>query len=982
MPKKNKIPFKFKLLIDKPLSGYSDNEIKFGHKQIANTLVKLIKGAVPPFTIGLYGSWGSGKSTIMKSVEKKLTNTSFKVVEFDVWKYEGDTLRRQFLLETTKQLLGNKEETDLRKEINYDVEFKEEGPIKVNVKLASLTFFTTLALFLLPVIITFLIIGDLSKWKLILGWVVAAFVGSGGTALILPNYLNGIFKTLATKIVVVQELTLKKDKLSRPEEFQDKFIEIIKNKKNSNKKILFILDNLDRSSHDKATELLTTVKTFLEVEKCIFLIPCDEEAIKKHVAATYISSSTGRQDGGTSYAEEYLRKFFNTIVRIPRFEGLDLDLYTQEKLVETAIPEFKNNSNLTWIITSSFRNNPREIKQFINTLISSVILIKEKIMNKDIIDENILENNAAFLAKILIFKQKYPNAFVDLEKAIMRDGKNWEDLEQKVIQVIDSEPEATNFFFSTKHIAPSQVDASFFFTFNQSRDEHSLPQWNQFKGAALDRDFDLANKIFQSFIKDKTLQTFETVGSSFVKNNKSRLASIKPFISTYLNLYSREENKEKLPNIGNIAIEVSQLLPDLIKETYSEFPIKATLDALKNRVSSTLFKSISSAYVFLLTQYNPETPNLDDKNLDELLTYIAADTENHFAHESSNMKQVLKDKLNKGRFIKLFANSQYKNSFIDSEVLNKFLSTLVSVDINTQGIDVEDLNTINSFELSEAEFNMALNYGKNLIGFITSNPDKKKEVIDFIRLLIRKQPNSGQYFEKDEIRTHANDISSNIINLNSQTTEIEDKKLLTPLALALHNIPNNSQASALSGMIEPNVKESSYSSLYSKLDETEFQEVISKFPEQFLEACLKDEETYTAGKKFLNKEQKENFAIRMIDQSVEKSLNIVQVDLNGKVEDSLSYINTMLGKIDSMTSTAKKQFLDLANSWKFAENEEVAKKLYQVIFAFKEELEIKTRTVYADGLKKYISKEEFKLLLPQKKLETRSQFKNSKTSIK
>ncbi len=962
MPKKKNSTIKFKLLTDKPLSNDSEKKIRFGHKEVANTLVRLIKGATPPFTLGLYGTWGSGKSTIMNLVRKGLFGTSFTVVEFDVWKYEGDGLRRQFLLETTKQLLGKKGEEKLRKQLDYDVEFIEEGPMKVNVKLALLTFCTVLAMFLIPVVYIFIIIGDLSKWRETATLIIAGLAGAGWASQVLPGYLNSVFKTLATKIVVVQEVTLKRDKLSKPEEFQEKFEEIIKNDKNKNKKIVFILDNLDRSSHDKAVELLTTVKTFLEVEKCIFLIPCDEEAVKKHISATYFSSAKDKNNGGTAYAEEYLRKFFNAIVRIPRFEGLDLDSYTQDLLKEAEVPEFQNNSVLTWVITSSFRNNPREIKQFINTLISSTVLIKEKVLNGDIVDEKVLENNIAFLAKILIFKQKYPRAFNDLQTAVIEDGKNWEDLDKQTIEANGDEPEAIKFFITTDYIIPNQVDVSFFFTFNQSTEEHSLPQWSQFKAAALNREFDLANQIFQGFLKDKNLQSFENVGSNFISSNKSRLASIKPFISTYLNVYSREENKERLFNNGDIAIEVGQILQSLITNSYSEFPVQETVSVLKDRIQTQLLKPILSAYVDLLTQYDAEKSNLDDKNISEILTYIANDSENLFAHEVSNIKKALKEKFSQSSYIKLFAKSPYRENVIDTETLNKLLTSLVAVDLNSQPINSEDLEVMTSFELGQTEFDMVMNHSKNLMSFITTNPEKRKEVFEFIKSIIRKQPKSQEYFQQDSIRTHANDISSNLVTLNNEMTEPSDKVSTFPLALALHSIPNNAQGSALSGIMEPLVKGISYDELYSKLDETEIEELVSKFPIQYLEASLRDDPIYQIGKRFLNEEQKESFANSLVGHSITRSLQVVKDELASKLTDPLAYIKTVLEKIGSTTDDQKIQFLELAYGWKFGDNEEVAKQLYQVIFPLKQNLLPKTRKMYAEELKKHISKEELKVL--------------------
>jgi dephospho-CoA kinase len=79
-------------LVDKPLDKTS--KLAFGHLETALTLKEIVELCPCPYTIGVFGGWGSGKSTIAKFLQKKL---DFPVVIFDVWKHEKDSLRRTFL---------------------------------------------------------------------------------------------------------------------------------------------------------------------------------------------------------------------------------------------------------------------------------------------------------------------------------------------------------------------------------------------------------------------------------------------------------------------------------------------------------------------------------------------------------------------------------------------------------------------------------------------------------------------------------------------------------------------------------------------------------------------------------------------------------------------------------------------------------------------------------------------------------------------
>jgi KAP family P-loop domain len=56
-----------------------------------------------PFTLGLFAPWGIGKTTIISEVGR-LVEEKAAFVYFDVWRYEEDALRRQFLRDLARQL--------------------------------------------------------------------------------------------------------------------------------------------------------------------------------------------------------------------------------------------------------------------------------------------------------------------------------------------------------------------------------------------------------------------------------------------------------------------------------------------------------------------------------------------------------------------------------------------------------------------------------------------------------------------------------------------------------------------------------------------------------------------------------------------------------------------------------------------------------------------------------------------------------------
>ena len=54
--------------------------------------MNIIRKSYPKFTIGIFGDWGTGKSTLMNSIDKKLQqeDKDLVIVRFDTWRYERE----------------------------------------------------------------------------------------------------------------------------------------------------------------------------------------------------------------------------------------------------------------------------------------------------------------------------------------------------------------------------------------------------------------------------------------------------------------------------------------------------------------------------------------------------------------------------------------------------------------------------------------------------------------------------------------------------------------------------------------------------------------------------------------------------------------------------------------------------------------------------------------------------------------------------
>jgi predicted KAP-like P-loop ATPase len=60
-------------------------------ERYSDTIVNIVRNSYPKFSIGIYGEWGTGKTTLMKVVEKKLRQTDdILPVWFNAWRYERE----------------------------------------------------------------------------------------------------------------------------------------------------------------------------------------------------------------------------------------------------------------------------------------------------------------------------------------------------------------------------------------------------------------------------------------------------------------------------------------------------------------------------------------------------------------------------------------------------------------------------------------------------------------------------------------------------------------------------------------------------------------------------------------------------------------------------------------------------------------------------------------------------------------------------
>jgi len=209
----------YKFLSDRPLTVENQQNIRFGHTGLAENLKNIVSKCPLPFTIGLFGKWGTGKTTILNLLEDKLHVLKIPLIKFDVWKHEGDALRRTFLKVAVQQLkkkghLDNDYILNERVNKSIDITRKTE---KLNWKNIDGLFYWVSILIILGIIA--LIVDAYSNTKLFQPYISTIFGG---------GLIGGILLWFLNRILITEHITEHADRFQDPEEFEDEFFSIVK----------------------------------------------------------------------------------------------------------------------------------------------------------------------------------------------------------------------------------------------------------------------------------------------------------------------------------------------------------------------------------------------------------------------------------------------------------------------------------------------------------------------------------------------------------------------------------------------------------------------------------------------------------------------------------------------------------------------------------------------------------------------------------
>jgi len=429
---------------DRPHDLGRPEEDVFGHGDYADALVDALTRAPTPFTVGVFGEWGVGKSTIIAAVKQRLPR-AVAFAYFDAWRYEGDALRRQLLRDVARQLTDAKQldrsfdmNRDLR-DLDVEVSTPDEAGLSFSVR--------ELIRAGLQLIVTLAFVYALLRIRTTAGLFTGKHASSDALSALVVSLVLAFVGLVVQPFKVVQR-TLTTRRIEEPDQFSAKFEKLMGAVRA--KRLVVAIDNLDRCSPEHAVEVLSTIKTYLEpsleppdrrllgrfadepsVKEAVFLIAADSDALRRHLVAQETHRSEGTDpDLVRRYVDEYLRKFFSATIPVRAMLDEDVRKFVEEHLrrVADAHGQSEALSRLAEMCGTGLRGNPRRVNQFANDLELRLALLAAREAEDSRGQRKIqppISDNLLMVAKLLLVEEEWPARFAQLQ-ANPRLLEEWE----------------------------------------------------------------------------------------------------------------------------------------------------------------------------------------------------------------------------------------------------------------------------------------------------------------------------------------------------------------------------------------------------------------------------------------------------------------------------------------------------------------------------------------------------------------------------
>lgn len=434
-----------------------------------------------PLTVGLFGSWGVGKSTLLKLVEKKIneldpSKKKIVCISLNSWMFEGYDDAKSAIMESLLRTLDNNQPAfeGLKEDIKSLV--KRINIIRLGA--AALKHGTPLLL---------------------------SAINPAAAAITVAQYMTEEKRTAIwedlKKVWKEKEQDPKDTMVENVRLFRMEFKNLLDKSEIDN--LVVMIDDLDRCTPERVVETLEAIKLFLSVPKTTFIIAVDAQVIKYSVERKYpkINEDTIR------FSDNYIEKIIQLPIYIPELSELDLknyllllicELFMQEDVLNKFLDkiseenlflngakidleyikkalctftesQFRSNdlkgftdmfqtiSVACDVMACTLKGNPRQAKRFLNTFLIRKNLadiyykkdsefdysILAKLMSLEYIDEKLFKElykwSLSNKSQLAISELKQLTEIVASDEELPEEYRKWGD--EKVLRWLKSDPQ-------------------------------------------------------------------------------------------------------------------------------------------------------------------------------------------------------------------------------------------------------------------------------------------------------------------------------------------------------------------------------------------------------------------------------------------------------------------------------------------------------------------------------------------------------------
>jgi hypothetical protein len=380
------------ILLDSPTA-----EPALRYDKIAQAFATIIRQSEPRFAIGIFGGWGSGKTTLMNAIKADLRKDSrvpgkdqIISVDFNAWRFEREPQLLVPLLDTIRDAL---------------VEWSKRQDPGTQEKMRSIA--------------------------RRIGSVVRALA----TGLSVEVGVPGAVKVKYDAQSALRELP-DHDDPDKPQslyvaafqELEQAFSEFIAG---GVTRVVVFVDDLDRCLPENALDLLESIKLFFDLSGFIFVVGLDEDVVQRAIRAKFADGDEHlpAQDerspntavlASQRLSREYVKKIFQVPYSLPvmvpdQLEELLAAMYREATLSGAQLGDLKKIHHYLKYVTVERRVNPREVKRFINAYIIQTLVRPE------------LEADTVLALQALAFRHEWNSLYA----AILTDSELFKELLKK-----------------------------------------------------------------------------------------------------------------------------------------------------------------------------------------------------------------------------------------------------------------------------------------------------------------------------------------------------------------------------------------------------------------------------------------------------------------------------------------------------------------------------------------------------------------------